>query len=56
VPSRDAAQLASAITSLERDTATRAAMAAAGRRRLESAFTIDRMVGDYMRSYRRLLG
>ena len=56
VPSRDAAQLASAIISLERDTATRAAIAAAGRRRLESAFTIDRMVGDYMRTYRRLLG
>jgi len=56
VPSRDAAQLASAIISLERDTATRAAIAAAGRRRLESSFTIDRMVGDYMRTYRRLLG
>ena len=55
VPSRDPAQLASAITSLERDTASRAAIAAAGRRRLESAFTIDRMVGDYLRTYRRLL-
>jgi L-malate glycosyltransferase len=56
VPSRDAAGLAAAIASLERDTAGRAAIAAAGRRRLESAFTIDRMVGDYMRAYRRLLG
>jgi L-malate glycosyltransferase len=55
VPSRDAAQLASAIISLERDTAARVAIAAGGRRRLESAFTIDRMVGDYVRAYRRLL-
>jgi glycosyltransferase involved in cell wall biosynthesis len=56
VPSRDAARLASAIASLESDTATRMAIAAAGRRRLESAFTIDRMVNDYLRTYRRLLG
>src|SRR5262249_25640186 len=39
VPSRDAAALAAAIVSLARDPATRAAIAAAGRRRLESAFT-----------------
>jgi len=56
VPRRDAAQLAAAIASMERDAASRAAVAAAGRRRLESAFTIDRMIGDYMRTYRRLLG
>ncbi|HMF97776.1 MAG TPA: glycosyltransferase [Vicinamibacterales bacterium] len=56
VPSRDAAQLAAAIASLERNSASRAAIAAAGRRRLESAFTLDRMVGDYLRTYRRLLG
>jgi L-malate glycosyltransferase len=55
VPSRDSQRLASAIVSLERDNSTRAAIANAGRRRLESAFTIDRMVGDYMRTYRRLL-
>src|SRR5262249_12660989 len=56
VPRRDAAQLAAAIASMERDAASRAAVAAAGRRRLESAVTIDRMIGDYMRTYRRLLG
>src|SRR5262249_35149566 len=55
VPSRDAAALAAAIVSLARDPATRAAIAAAGRRRLESAFPIDRMGGDYTRAYRRLL-
>ena len=55
VPSRDPGRLAAAIVSLERDPATRAAMAAAGRRRLESAFNLDRMVGDYVRTYRRLL-
>jgi glycosyltransferase involved in cell wall biosynthesis len=56
VPSRDPARLAAAITSLERDPAMRVSIAAAGRRRLESTFTIDRMVADYMRTYRRLLG
>jgi hypothetical protein len=33
----------------------RAAIAAAGRRRLEADFTLNRMVGDYVRTYRRLL-
>jgi len=55
VPSRDAGRLAGAIVTLERDPATRAEIAAAGRRRLESAFNLDRMVGDYVRTYRRLL-
>jgi glycosyltransferase involved in cell wall biosynthesis len=55
VPSRDPGQLAAAIVSLERDPSARAAIAAAGRRRLESAFNLDRMVGDYVRTYRRLL-
>jgi len=55
VPSRDPARLASAVLSLERDPAARAAIAAGGRRRLETAFNIDRMVGDYVRTYRRLL-
>jgi len=31
-------------------------MAAAGRRRLERSFTIDRMVDDYSRLYRGLAG
>jgi glycosyltransferase involved in cell wall biosynthesis len=55
VPSRDPGRLAAAIVSLERDPSARAAIAAAGRRRLESAFNLDRMVGDYVRTYRRLL-
>ncbi|HKB12340.1 MAG TPA: glycosyltransferase [Vicinamibacterales bacterium] len=55
VPSRDAGTLAAAIAVLAGDAATRTAIAAAGRRRLESSFTIDRMVGDYVRTYRRLL-
>jgi hypothetical protein len=48
--------LASAIVSLALDTARRSAMAAAGRRRLETSFTIDRMVDDYARIYRGLVG
>ena len=55
VPSRDPGRLAAAILSLERDPAMRAAIAAAGRRRLEADFTLNRMVGDYVRTYRRLL-
>jgi glycosyltransferase involved in cell wall biosynthesis len=56
VPSRDPGRLAAAILSLVHDAPARAAIAAAGRRRLESAFTLDRMVDDYVRTYRRLLG
>ena len=55
VPCRDPERLASAIVSLALDQRQRAAMAAAGRRRLESAFTIDRMVDDYARLYRGLV-
>ena len=56
VPSRDPGRLASAIVSLAVDQKWRAELAAAARRRLETAFTIDRMVEDYARTYRRLLG
>jgi glycosyltransferase involved in cell wall biosynthesis len=55
VPSRDPGRLAAAILSVERDPAMRAAIAAAGRRRLESDFTLNRMVDEYVRTYRRLL-
>ena len=56
VPSRDPARLASALLALVVDPQRRAAMAAAARRRLETSFTIDRMVGEYVSTYRRLLG
>ena len=55
VPCRDPERLASAIVSLALDQPQRAVMAAAGRRRLESSFTIDRMVDDYARMYRGLV-
>jgi len=56
VRSRDPRQLADAMLALAADFRRRAALAAAGRRRLEASFTIDRMVEDYARSYRRLIG
>jgi glycosyltransferase involved in cell wall biosynthesis len=56
VPCRAPERLADAIVSLAHDQQQRTAMAAAGRRRLESAFTIDRMVDDYSRLYRGLAG
>ena len=56
VRSRDPRQLADAMLALAADFRRRAALAAAGRRRLEDSFTIDRMVEDYARSYRRLIG
>jgi len=55
VPCRDSERLAAAVASLALDQQRRVAMAAAGRRRLESAFTIDRMVDDYARIYRGLV-
>jgi len=55
VPCRNPERLASAIVSLALDQRQRAAMAAAGRRRLETSFTIDRMVDDYARMYRGLV-
>ena len=56
VPSRDPARMAAAIVSLAEDHRRRGALAAAARRRLETSFTIDRMVDDYARSYRGLAG
>jgi glycosyltransferase involved in cell wall biosynthesis len=56
VPRRDPARLGAAIVSLAEDHRRRAALAVSARRRLETAFTIDRMVDDYARSYRGLAG
>jgi len=56
VPSRDPARMAAAIIALAEDHRRRGALAAAARRRLETSFTIDRMVDDYARSYRGLAG
>jgi glycosyltransferase involved in cell wall biosynthesis len=56
VASRDPQRLASAILSLASDSHRRRGLAAAARLRLETSFTIDRMVEDYARTYRRLIG
>jgi glycosyltransferase involved in cell wall biosynthesis len=56
VPSRDPLRLASAIVALAEDHDGRKVLAAAARRRLETSFTIDRMVDDYARTYRGLVG
>src|SRR6185436_19508642 len=56
VPSRDPARMAAAIVLLAEDHRRRGALAAAARRRLETSFTLDRMVDDYARSYRGLAG
>ena len=56
VPSRDPARMGAAIVALAEDDRRRGALAAAARRRLETSFTIDRMVDDYARSYRGLAG
>ena len=56
VPGRDAARLAAALLALQADPTRRAEMAAAARRRLETSFTIDRMVDAYVSTYRGLLG
>lgn len=51
VPARDSAALAAAIRSLARDPTRRAALGQAGRLRVETRFTLDRMVEDYRRAY-----
>jgi len=55
VPVRDPLRLAGAITALIGDGPRRATLAIAARRRLESLFTIERMVTEYARLYQRLL-
>lgn len=51
VPSRDPARLAAALLTLTTDPAGRRHIGAAGRRRLEAAFTLQRMAADYQRLY-----
>jgi L-malate glycosyltransferase len=55
VPSRNRVSLASAIASLAIDAERRARLATAARRRLETSFTIERMVREYAHMYHRLL-
>jgi glycosyltransferase involved in cell wall biosynthesis len=44
------------VIALAEDPMRRAAIGAEGRRRVETAFTLDRMVGEYARIYRELGG
>ena len=55
VGARAPAEMAAALTGLATSPAERLALGRAGRGRVESAFTIDRMVDDYAREYQRLL-
>jgi len=56
VPVRSPQRLARAVIALAEDPGRRAAIGAEGRRRVETAFTLDRMVGEYARLYRELGG
>jgi glycosyltransferase involved in cell wall biosynthesis len=55
VPSRNADALATAIRELADDSLLRVRMGAAGRRRVEDVFTIERMVRDYRDVYCRVV-
>jgi glycosyltransferase involved in cell wall biosynthesis len=55
VPARAPEHLAAAMLAFARDAARRTDVGAQARRRVESAFTIDRMVGEYARLYRQHL-
>lgn len=56
VPPRNAAALADALETLLADPQLRARLAAAGRRRVESEFTVDLIVAQHVALYRDLLG
>jgi glycosyltransferase involved in cell wall biosynthesis len=56
VPARDAAALGNAILDLWRDPALRQETGAAGRRRVEARFTLDRMIDEYRQVYESLSG
>lgn len=56
VPVRDPVRLGQAIAALATEPGRRATLATAGRRRLESSFTIERMVNQYAELYDHLLG
>jgi glycosyltransferase involved in cell wall biosynthesis len=53
VPARDVPALAAALVALAADAARRHELGAAARARVESAFTLDRMVATYRRIYER---
>jgi glycosyltransferase involved in cell wall biosynthesis len=53
VPAREVQPLADAIVTLASDSPRRRAMAEAGRRRVERAFSIERMVDEYRQAYQR---
>jgi glycosyltransferase involved in cell wall biosynthesis len=55
VPARSPEQMGDALAALAVSSPRRHALGQAGRARVESAFTIDRMVEDYAREYERLL-
>lgn len=52
VPARSPSRLAQAAIALAGDHRARTRLAAVGRRRLESSFTVQRMVAEYLRLYR----
>lgn len=56
VAPRDATALAGALLELAAQPALGAALGAAGRRRVETQFTIERMVGEYRDAYYRAIG
>jgi len=56
VPPGDAAALAGALVELLEDEGRRLAMAAAGRRRFEERFSVDRMLDETLRVYGELVG
>jgi len=56
VPSRDPDALAAAMLRFAADTRAREDAGAAGRERLSTHFTVDRMIDDYARLYQRLIG
>jgi len=56
VPPRDPGALAAALAELLADPERRRAMGAAGRKRVEAEFTLDRLVKDVLRVYGEVLG
>jgi glycosyltransferase involved in cell wall biosynthesis len=56
VPARDSDALARAMLALARDKARRERLAANGRAIVEARFTLDRMIDDYARAYRKASG
>jgi glycosyltransferase involved in cell wall biosynthesis len=54
IPARDAATLARTVADLMTDAPARSAMGRAARQRVETLFTLDRMVDEYRQVYERL--